>query len=178
MAILTLYMFTSAVALLRSGDLALEVNDDLGFTLSVAGSQWLLGTAFTANDGKRLSPSDGTLVATGPLEPISGSDALGDFSGVTRAHSSATGDFEWVGTIRAYEQEGGNGVVAFRQEYPRGANGTAAAAHGGNASTAFPALHRPPGAASPFGFLEWRGASAGTNRLRYTSLLLSRAALA
>ena len=93
---------------LRSGDATLGIEPaTLSLTLSVNGTEWLAGAAFTRASGARLAPADGLLPHAPPAR-TSGADALGAWSGynfswTTDATASAP---TWLTSVRAYARGG------------------------------------------------------------------------
>ena len=105
---------------LRSGDATLAIEPaTLSLTLSINGTLWLAGGAFTRDGGARLAPADGLFLHTEPTR-TSGADALGAWSGYNFSWTNGNGSAydastpTWLTSVRAYST-GGRIVSAARR---------------------------------------------------------------
>jgi hypothetical protein len=107
---------------LSSGDTTLTVEPaTLALSLSVGGSEWLAGGAFTRAGGARQEAEQ--LLAHAAPTKTAGADVLGAWSGYnfswTHANASAP---TWLTSVRAYAS---GGRIVFRQVRARAAGGSA-----------------------------------------------------
>lgn len=156
--LLSAWVGDAAVSELRSGVLALSVDETTGaYNVTVDSIQWFWSgaTVFSA-DQKLYTTSNGSLVMSGAPKVDQGSDQNGDFNRITidwsRAGSSQP---EWNTAFKAYQgtSQGSRNALAFVQGWLTGSTGTV--------GSQFPALMKAEPAPKSLGALEYTGTSCG-----------------
>lgn len=122
MMLLMLLMLGGSSATRSNETLDVTCSFASGCTIHVDGAQWSASKSTkTRVNGQWCSSADGTLEPK-TSETISGSDAMGDFSGTSLLWSCY--DVPYETAVRVYNTPDGDAAV-FSQRWPEGAAGTA-----------------------------------------------------